>query len=251
MTTTHHPQTDPRRPQLDRPTAMRLAATEYARVVELLRSLGQTDWQAGTDCPDWDVRAMAGHMLGMAEMAASIRQSIRQPKAAQRRGGVFIDALTALQVEEHAGLSPSELVGRFAAIGPKAAKGRRRAPALVRRRAMPQLQSVGGRDEAWTMGFLLDIILTRDPWMHRVDITRAVGVPMSLTPEHDGVLVADVVREWAERHGQPYSLVLTGPAGGTWTNGGGPAIECDAVEFCRIVARRTPAEGLLATEVPF
>jgi uncharacterized protein (TIGR03083 family) len=251
MPTTNHTQTAPRRPQLDRPTAMRLARTEYGRVVDLLRTLDPGDWGARTDCPEWNVKAMAGHMLGMAEMAASIRQSIRQPRAAERRGGVFIDALTALQVEEHAGLSTSELIERFAKIGPKAAKGRRRAPGFVRHRAMPQLQSVGGRDEAWTMGFLLDVILTRDPWMHRVDITRAVGSQMTLTAEHDGVLVADVVQEWADRHGQPYTLVLTGPAGGTWTRAGGSAIERDAVEFCRIVAGRAPGEGLLATEVPF
>jgi uncharacterized protein (TIGR03083 family) len=257
MTTTHDIAATPRRPRIDRPVAMRLAATEYGRVVELLRTLAPADWSVRTDCPDWDVKAMVGHMLGMAEMAASIRQSMRQPRAAQRRGGVFIDALTALQVEEHDHLSPSELVERFAAIAPKAAKGRRRAPGFVRRRPMPQLQAVNGRDEAWTMGFLLDVILTRDPWMHRVDITRATGAQMTLTADHDGALVDDVVREWAGRHGQPYSLVLTGPAGRTWRGGAdgaaseAEAIECDAVEFCRTVARRAPGAGLLATEVPF
>src|SRR5262249_61529912 len=63
----------------------------------------------------------------------------------------------------------------FAVRGPKAARARRRAPGFIRRRAMPDLQSVGGREEAWTLGFLIDVILTRDPWMHRADIARATG----------------------------------------------------------------------------
>jgi hypothetical protein len=88
--------------------------------------------------------------------------------------------------------------------------------------------------------------------MHRIDIARATGAALSLTPDHDAVLVDDVVREWAARHGQPYALVLTGAAGGRWSSGGGgPELEYDAVEFCRILARRGEGDGLLATEVPF
>ena len=75
-------------------------------------------------------------------------------------------------------------------------------------------EEVGGKQETWRMGYLLDVILTRDPWMHRVDIARATGREMVLTPEHDGRIIADVVAEWARRHGQPFTLTLTGPAGG-------------------------------------
>lgn len=39
--------------------------------------------------------------------------------------------------------------------------------------------------------------------MHRIDISRATGRPLTLTADHDGVLVADVVHEWAGRHGTP------------------------------------------------
>jgi uncharacterized protein (TIGR03083 family) len=252
MTTTRPAHAAARPARLDRAVAMRLAATEYDRVLDGLGSLSPADWHARTDCPAWDVKAMAGHMLGMAEMAASIRQNMRQTRAAGRRGGVFIDALTALQVEEHAGLSPRELLARFAVVAPKAAKGRRRTPGFVRRRTMPQLQLVNGQDEPWQLGYLIDVILTRDPWMHRIDIARATGAALALTPDHDGVLVDDVVREWAARHGQPYTLVLTGPAGGTWNRGGGgPDLEYNAVEFCRILAGRAEGAGLLATEVPF
>jgi hypothetical protein len=73
-----------------------------------------------------------------------------------------------------------------------------------------------------------------------------------LTPEHDGSLVADVVAEWARRHGQPFSLVLSGPTGGRWAKeGGSEHIEMDALDFCWTLAGRAPGAGLLATPVPF
>jgi uncharacterized protein (TIGR03083 family) len=246
----------PVKPGLDRPTAMRLAETEYGRFVELLRSLRPEDWATPTECAGWDVRAMAAHLLGMVEMAASIREQLRQSRAARARqnrdGGLLIDALTGLQVDERADMSPEQIIDRFATRAPKAVKGRRRAPGFVRRRTMPDLQDVDGAKEAWSFGFLIDVILTRDPWMHRVDITRATGAPHVLSADHDGVLVADVVTEWAERHGRPFALRLTGPAGGTWSRGsGGPELELDAIDFCRAVSGRGTADGLLTTQVPF
>jgi hypothetical protein len=98
----------------------------------------------------------------------------------------------------------------------------------------------------------VDTIFTRDTWMHRLDISRATGRPMELTTGHDGRLVADVVTEWAHRHGQPFALTLTGPAGGQWRSGeAGEHLQFDALDFCWIAAGRQPATGLMATKVPF
>jgi uncharacterized protein (TIGR03083 family) len=246
------PLSEPRAPALPRPVAMQLAATEYQRFADLLRALSPGDWTKPTDCPGWDVRAIAAHTLGMVEMAASIRENNRQLKLARHRGGVFIDALTGLQVDERQHMTPAQITSRYSARAPKAVRGRRRAPGFIRRRAIPEPAQVGGHDEVWTIGYLIDVILTRDPWMHRADIARATGAAHVLTAEHDGMLVADVAAEWAARHGQPYTLHLTGPAGGTWASGeGGPLIEADAVEFCRILSGRGHADGLLAIQVPF
>jgi uncharacterized protein (TIGR03083 family) len=248
-TTTSSP---PRAAALPRTVAMRLAATEYQRFLDMLRSLQPQDWMKPTECPGWDVRAMAAHSLGMVEMAASIRDSNRQVKLARRAGGVFLDALTKLQVDERAEMTPTQIVDRYAARAAKAARARRRTPGFIRRRTLPIPQQVGGRDESWTIGYLIDVILTRDPWMHRIDISLATGVPLELTADHDAVLVADVVAEWAARHGQPYRLRLAGPAGGEWASGQPDRlIEMDAVEFCRAVSGRSPADGLLTTQVPF
>jgi uncharacterized protein (TIGR03083 family) len=229
---------------------MRLASEEYVRFLDLLQRLDRADWDQHTDCPAWDVKAMVGHVVGMAELNASLVEMGRQLRTAGKAPGPQVDALTALQVAKHAATPPDELVARFAQIAPKAADGRRRTPGFVRRRTMPQRQEIGGVQEAWTFGFLLDVILTRDVWMHRVDISRVTGKELELSAEHDGVLVADLVAEWAGRHGSPCTLTLTGAAGGTWSWGsGGPTLSYDAVEFCRGLSGR--AEPALGTYVPF
>ena len=249
--------TAPRPSRLDREVAMRLAATEYQGLAQLLGRLDEADWVRRTDCPDWDVRSMAAHNLGMAEMSASIFEQRRQMKAAKAAGGRFVDALTDLQVRKHADESGQQIARKFGDVGAKAAKARRRTPAFIRKRTMPEPQRLNGVDEMWTLGYLIDVILTRDVWMHRVDIARATGRELMLTAEHDGVLIDNVVDEWADRHGQPFTLRLHGPAGGSWTRGdGGAELALDAVEFCRILSGRAPAQsalsdGLLTTEVPF
>ena len=95
--------------------------------------------------------------------------------------------------------------------------------------------------EPWTFGYLIDVILTRDPWMHRLDIAAATGTPPRLTAEHDGVIVANVVAEWADRHGKDFELTLTGKAGGTWRPAQRPGWTLDAVDFCRASPAARPA----------
>ncbi|MGY1848191.1 maleylpyruvate isomerase family mycothiol-dependent enzyme [Blastococcus sp. SYSU DS1021] len=241
----------PRSAALDRDTAYRLAATEYERIVALLRQLDADDWSRPTDCPGWDVRAMAAHVLGMAEMAASVREMARQQRLAGKAGG-GIDALTAVQVRAHADLDGPAVVAALEVTAPRALRGRRRLSRVAGQVKLPEEQVNGTVREFWRTGFLLDVVLTRDVWMHRVDVSRATGREPELTPEHDGVLVADVVAEWAGRHGRPYRLTLTGPAGGQWSAGtDGEQLELDAVEFCRVLSGRGSAAGLLGQQVPF
>ncbi len=92
----------PRAPVMERGAAMTLAATEYARTAALFESLTASQWALPTDCPGWDVRAVAGHVLGMAQMTATLPALARQQMAAQKgskqTGTAMIDVLTALQV---------------------------------------------------------------------------------------------------------------------------------------------------------
>jgi uncharacterized protein (TIGR03083 family) len=234
---------------------MRLAAAEYARCADLFAGLDEDQWLTPTANTGWSVRDTAGHMLGMLRMAASVTSLIGQMatsmvQSKRAKAPSSIDHLTALQVRRNAGLSTVDLVGRWRALSPKAVRGRGRLPALLHRRVLPEAQLVGGHLERWTTGFLVDVILTRDPFMHRLDICAAVAQAPYVTADHDGVLVDDIVREWADRHGRPYRLVLTGPAGGSWGTGDAP-ITMDALDFCRVLSGRGEATGLLATAVPF
>ncbi len=244
------------RPALDHRTAMRLARDEYRTMADTLDALSAADWTKPTDCTDWDVRQLGCHMVGMAAMATNPLEQKRQTRkaaaAAKAHRIPLLDALTGLQVSERVDWSPAEVVDGARKVGPKAARGRRFTPSFVRSRRLPVPQTVGGQVEHWSIGFLVDVILTRDPWMHRMDISRATGRAPELTAEHDGLLVADVVAEWARRHGAAYHITLTGPAGGEWSRGqGGEHIEMDAVDFCRALSGRDVGEGLLAVQVPF
>lgn len=171
--------------------------------------------------------------------------------ASKRSGGAMIDAMTAIQVRAQAGLTTAELVDRLGAAAPRAVRARRRTPALARWGIRLKQDPPFDRSR-WRYGYLVDIIFTRDTWMHRLDICRATGREMVLTPDHDGRLVADIVAEWARRHGQPFTVTLDGAAGGRWHAGtGGEAIAVDGLDFCWMLAGRAPATGLLTTLVPF
>ena len=98
---------------LTRKVAMKLAATEYGRIAEAAANVAPDEWRNATDCEKWDVHALTGHVLGMAEMAASMREEARQRKTTIKLGGEYIDTLTDLHVREHAGLEPAELTARL------------------------------------------------------------------------------------------------------------------------------------------
>lgn len=259
MTTTTPPtSTSPRLPMLPREHAMELARVEYDRVVRAVSEITADDWAKPTDCPEWDVRQLACHLAGMFAMASDPAETARQREVAApehaRRGGAMIDSMTAIQVRERATLSPEQVVAEVRRRAPEAAQARTHTPAAVRDRVLPDTYRLNGVEEEWSVGYLVDVVLTRDCWMHRVDLARATASEPELTEAHDGPIVDDVVREWAARHGRPYHLELTGPAGGQWSSdlpGEPESIRMDAIEFCRTLSGRETGVGLLGTAVPF
>ena len=238
-------------PALSRSDAMAFADEEFARWLDLLRRLTPEQWSTSTECEPWNVQAMTCHVLGATESHASLREMAHQMRAYRAATSQpMIDAMTALQIRDRAELAPAQIVVRFERAAPRSVRARRRMPSLVRR--MPMKVDPPFDNDGWRLGYLMDVIYNRDAWMHRVDISRAIGREMVLTPEHDGRLVADVVAEWVRRHGKPVALTLTGPAGGSFVAGeSGENLELDAVEFCRILSGRAQGTGLLSTEVPF
>jgi uncharacterized protein (TIGR03083 family) len=261
MTTTTHEAETPapvgRGAPWPREEAMAIAHEAYRRLADLVATIGDDDWARPTDCEAWTVRDLVGHLHGALRAAASMRVNLGQLAGATRRaraqGGDLDTHLSAIQVEQAAGLTTEQLVAEIAALVDPATRGRRRTPAPMRRLVSVRV-TMGAIDERWRLAYLVDLVLTRDAWLHRIDLCRALGREPELTADHDGRIVADVAEEWGRRHGKPFRLTLSGPAGGSF--GAGAAddaepIELDAVEFCRIVSGRAPATGLLTTGVPF
>jgi uncharacterized protein (TIGR03083 family) len=239
--------------KIDHSEAMALQAAELEQALDLLRGLDAEQWAIQTNCPDWDVRQMWLHVLGACEAGASMRENMHQMRLGYKRrrklGVSLEEGLSGVQVAEREDLTPEELVQRLEQIAPKTVKGRTRTPRPMRAVKIPIDAPVV---EKWSLGYLTDIIYLRDAWMHRIDTAAATGADLVLTPEHDGRIIADVVAEWARRHGESFQLELTGPAGGTFTSGtDGEDITIDAVEFCTLLAGRGEATGLMTTIVPF
>jgi uncharacterized protein (TIGR03083 family) len=248
-------------PRLTRSTDARpVALAVYRQLLELLDELAPDDW--GTrlpDCPAWTVADVVGHMIGAARSHASPLEAVRQQWHGRRHAASFdgnaLDATNDLQVRDHARLTSDERLATLRTLAPRAVRGRMRVPGPVRRLAvaMPAGGSTpAGTPTRLTLGNLMDAILTRDIWMHRVDIARATGRHLDHDTDTDRRVVEDALAEWAATHGRPFVANLTGPAGGSFRQGaGGEVVELDAVEFCRVLSGRAPAEGLLATRVLF
>ena len=122
-----------------------------------------------------------------------------------------------------------------------------RTPGLIRRVDIPidaGGSTADGMPSTLNMGDLMRVVFTRDVWLHRVDISRAVGRELLVDAAVDGRIISDVVKEWADRHERPFDLTLAGPAGGRFVRaGGGPTIELDALEFAWILSGRASVDA--------
>jgi uncharacterized protein (TIGR03083 family) len=233
--------------------AMQITEVEFGRMLGAADALAAGDWAAPTVNTGWDVRAVMLHLLGAAEANASFRENAHQMRAGKRLfkeigGHHWVDGVNEIQIRERAQLTNAEILDRFAAAAPRAVQARRRIPRIVRALPVVDFPEPIGRKP---LGYLMDMVYTRDMWMHRVDIARATGRDLDLTAAHDGRIVADIVAEWAATHGLAFSLDLTGAAGGSFRSGpGGEELQIDAVEFVCVVSGRGSGTGLLAHPLP-
>ena len=242
-----------------RPSARRSGRARARRcaagVADQLRTLAPEDWEKPTDCPAWDVHAMAGHSAGMMSDFTSYRALFRRMRtataAAKKTGGPVIDSMTAAQVADNADLSTAQLVAKVDETGPRAARWHgARAGALP-----PHAHERGNWRPARD---LEDGIPTR----HRPH-TGSVDAPCRRRPRNRtrprphrparrpadrrrrrrvGATPRPTVHPHADRHCRRCVRRRTHA---------GEDITIDAVEFCRVLSGHAPGHGLLAQEVPF
>lgn len=234
-------------PRIRHREAMAITAVENTRLNDTLAGLEDGDWTRPTDCTAWDIRSLVVHLIASAQAQASPVEFLRQlragrPLTAQIGGSHWVDGLNEAQLRARAHLATAALPALWNTASAAALAARSRMPAPLRSLPLLPLGEALGTDLGWKpIGYLFDIGFTRDVWMHRVDLARAVGRPITVTTEHDGRIIADIVAEWATLHTDPFTLHLTGPAGGTYRRGtAGEVIDTDAVEFCRTLCGRGP-----------
>lgn len=245
-------------PPLSHREAVDMATTELGRFLALVESLAPGDWGLQTDCALWDVRQMVAHVAGTAAAYARWSEFKRQGSGRAQRpyrqaGMNKLDAMNQIQVDDRAGWSPAELIAELKAMGPRAIATRGRLPAALRAIPLP-LGLAFPFGKVWIrVGYLTDLILTRDIWMHRLDISRAASREVVQTPGHDGRMTALVVRDLSQilgsrLGGQSVVYELAGPAGGFWRIGSSQKptaiISMDTLDFHRLASGRLPQENV-------
>ncbi|MFG3504793.1 maleylpyruvate isomerase family mycothiol-dependent enzyme [Streptomyces sp. NPDC047821] len=228
---------------------LRARAVNAAEVRAMLAALGRLapgDWSLGTACAGWTVRDMISHVVGQYEELARPWLLVGRTVRGRRRYPELLPlaAHNQYQVDARRSAAPHALVDELTRFGPLGVHAVERVPLAARRRIRlsPLFPEARGLAEN-SMDYLARVLITRDTWMHRVDLCDATGVELVLR-EHDkevvGQVLLDLALDWS---GPPAFLDLSGPAGGRWSLGrGAPAVvvQADAVTWMRHLSGRPP-----------
>ncbi|HEX2170815.1 MAG TPA: maleylpyruvate isomerase family mycothiol-dependent enzyme [Dehalococcoidia bacterium] len=245
-------------PELERDEAAAIATVELSRILDLIGSLSTEEWYRPTVNPGWPVRDVVAHLCGLNAIYAHWGEGLRQLLGAWRHRELgLVDAANATQVAARRDWTPAELTAALAADGPRCIRFRHLVPGPLRR--LPVVLPIAGVRPA---SYFWDTLYTRELWMHRLDIARATDREPVVTADHDGRLVALVLRDLAQSLpdglGRDVTVYfeLSGPAGGNWDVGPGDVpdvtIRLDAIDFVWLSAgRTTPAELERANAVEY
>lgn len=205
-----------------------LAQFEVNQVLNLLDQLEGDDWTQPTDCTEWNVRDMTAHLAGACAGWSSWgefrRQGVFNPH--MFKTVVTVDALNIRQLEDRADRNPCELIDELREVGPKAVRTRENLPGLVRKVHIPAQPMPG----FMSLAYLVDVIYPRDQWMHRMDICRATGKDLVITPGHDERMLDLVMLDIAKKRKGKVSIQvnITGAVNAAYQLGdGGPQAEID------------------------
>ena len=144
-----------------------------ADVEELLRSLGEHDWDRGTDCPQWSVRDIAAHLAALeSELAGDAGPRVDQHAAATAS---VASAYTQAGIDERRDRTPAELIDEFVHAVHRRAVELDADPPSDPEGTPPR--NVGGTGWDWQTLLRNRVV---DLWVHEQDIRRAVGGPGDL-----------------------------------------------------------------------
>lgn len=236
--------------------AMQMSTEELRRFQALVGSLSDADWSQSTACDLWTVKDIvahqAAHVRGFTSLGSFLGQlSPRLLRPYLKQGMSMLDAWNQSQVDLRRDATPAQLIAEINDHTTASLRGRDRIPAFVRSITLP----APGLDQPRSMGYVFDLIYTRDMWMHRMDICVATGRTMTIDSDHDRRIVALIVRDLAEkaRHGlkgRGALLELTGPAGDSYHIGGQPSTEAtvtlDVPTLALLTSGREKAVAIMA-----
>jgi hypothetical protein len=78
----------------------------------------------------------------------------------------------------------------------------------------------------------------------------AIGATPDLDRDHDGRIVADLVSEWAETHGEPFVLELTDLHSTFQSGASGEHVRISTTDFARILSGRASGDGVMRHPLP-
>ncbi|MEU8224484.1 maleylpyruvate isomerase family mycothiol-dependent enzyme [Kribbella sp. NPDC048915] len=226
----------------DRAACRRHRDAEIQAWHDLLASIEGDEWHRQTVCDAWDIADIAGHLIGQAEDVVKPTSMPRRWLKNKRAypGVQRFDAHMMVQADEHRGTPPAELRAQFDRIWAKATEKISRNPQVFRRISM-QVDPA----PRMSIGYIEDILLARDLWMHRDDVCQALERPFDPGPYADE-LIAQVMYDleaagpfWDDR--PAVVLELTGQGGGTYRVGRGEPVgraAVDAVAYMRTLSGR-------------
>ena len=149
-------------------------AAAVVDVVTLLRSLRDEDWSRPTDCPGWDVRAVAAHLAHLeSELAGNPQQDVEVPELAHVAS--TMGAYTERGPIARRSWDTAAVVDELETSAATRLAGLRADP--------PTDGSVRAPVTPGNIGWTWDTLLSNRPldvWMHEQDIRRAVGRPGGL-----------------------------------------------------------------------
>lgn len=231
-------------PRVTRRESFAHRTSEIEAWLELIRSLDADDWGRPTVCTEWDVADIVGHLIGQADEVLRPWAFPRRELRARRRypDVARFDRHMMVQADEYRGTPPTELIARFRRWT-KASLTILRLPRPIRAVTVTIDDIPDPTFARVPLGYVHDVLLPRDLWMHRDDVCRAVGRPFDAGP-HASELIAQVMLDlqvsgfWS---GPPVIVELTGAGGGRYQLGAGELIgtaSVDAVGYLRTVSGR-------------